>query len=604
MNSSPGFVHRVDEVHGQARIVISSAVDQVIAGESALILEASCAELLALGGAGQGLRSALLPGGGFNFVLNGWQSWSWAGERAPGEAQRRSVMKRMRLFSEGPLPFAAAGDFLSYFYLGLVAGPESLFVVSRNSGGAPLAFRCPADASSLRVELIASGAGYAKGQDVAELRLFSASWPHGAKDGFSACFRDYRHFERLAFLGHEGGLVPGGYESWYNHYTKIDEALIASDLAGLGEPGNLISDWYLGRAKPTIFQVDDGWELRVGDWEAHPGKFPSGMAALRETIEASGCVPGLWVAPLLVTRACAAYRDHQDWILRDGAGRKVLAGWNPNWDGDFWALDLSIPEVGDYLEGLFERIVEDWGYRYLKLDFLYSAFLPGKRSRGGAAFEHWERVIGRITSRIKTASGKPVAWLGCGAPLESSFRHFPLMRIGADTREAWEFPALKLVGHEGRPSAYSNMLATIGRSVLDGTVFVNDPDVVFCRDRNNKLKPLEKELVALVDILLASQVMYSDGADEVREAPVRAFTAGLIKAADRLGAGDFGARRLAKDVFAVESRDGRFRGVANLSDRGWRDPEGLPPGRPVVSHLEGPAGAEAYAAHTISIYEV
>lgn len=604
MNSDPGFVHQVDEVEGQARIVISSAKDQVIGEGSPLALEASCAEILALGCARDSLRSALVPGGDFHLVLNGWQSWSWAGERRPEEVQRPTPVKRMRLFSEGPAQPAARGEFLSYFYLGLVSGTDSLFVLSRNSGGAPLAFRITQDASRLQVELLASGASYAKGQAVAELRIFSASWPFGAKDCFAACFLDYRHFERLAFLGHEGGLVPGGYESWYNHYTHIYEALISADVAGLGEPGNLISDYYLARGKPTVFQVDDGWELRVGDWEAHPGNFPSGMRALCSTIEAGGYIPGLWVAPFLVTRSCAAYREHPEWILRDARGRKVLAGWNPNWSGDFWALDLSLPEVGDYLEALFERIVEDWGYRYLKLDFLYAAFLPGKRARGGAAFEHWERLIGRITSRISNRAGKPVAWLGCGAPLESSFRHFPLMRVGADTKEAWEFPALRLVGHEGRPAAYSNMLATIGRSILDGTVFVNDPDVVFCREKNNRLKVEEKELVALVDILLASQVMYSDGSAEVSEPAVRAFTSRLLDAADCLAGPDFGARRLERDVFAIESRDGRFRGVANLSNKAWRAPEGLPPGRPVVSHTEGPAGSESYSAHTISIYEV
>jgi len=128
--------------------------------------------------------------------------------------------------------------------------------------------------------------------------------------------------------------------------------------------------------------------------------------------------------------------------------------------------------------------------------------------------------------------------------------------------------------------------------------------VVFCREKNNRLKVEEKELVALVDILLASQVMYSDGAGEVTEPAVRAFTSRLLDAADCLAGPDFGARRLERDVFAIESRDGRFRGVANLSNKAWRAPEGLPPGRPVVSHTEGPAGSEAYSAHTISIYEV
>ncbi len=609
MKVDPRFKLDVDELDGQLRIKVSAASDCVIAEGEAVLFNADFGVLAGMAGAPAEWVATIGDPGRKSFLVNGWQSWSFAGELDADEVVRPSYIKRFSMFSQGPARKAGRGELLSYFYVGIRAGEGRLFLVSRNSGGAPLVFRAERQGHALAVAALAEGARFKAGQGVAELRLFWREGLFPTKDAFRDVFRAERHFERLAFLGKDGRLVPGGYESWYNHYTDISEALIEADLVGLTEPGNLISEYYLKRGKPTVFQVDDGWQLRVGEWFTDLDKFPAGARVLRERIEEEGHVPGLWLAPFLVTKRCSVCRDHPEWILEDGDGKRTLAGWNPNWDGDFWCLDLSVPAVEEYLVETFERVIEVWGYRYLKLDFLYAAFLPGKRRGGGAAFEHFERIIGRITLKQADRSGLPVAWLGCGAPLESSWRHFPLMRIGADTREAWEYRVLKLAKHEGRPSAYANMLATIGRSILDGTVFVNDPDVVFCRERNNRLRDREKELVALVAFLLASQIMFSDGADELRTERVLAFTARLVTAFDRLGGREYGAWRIARDVFALESRDGAIRGIINLSDRAWKDASSHWSGDAVVEHARrDPSSAGgatiAFEPRSISIYEV
>jgi alpha-galactosidase len=604
MKLDPRFALTQRELGGQLSLTISASRELAIGEEASLLFETELAELAELALAPAGFAAEASKPARRNFIVNGWQSWSFGGELASFERVRPSYIKRFCLFSQGPAAAAPRHEVMSYFYFGIRAGETRLFLVSRNSGHAPLVFRADRGGTKLRVEAIAAGARYAAGDVVAELRLFCREGYFASKAAFRDIFADFRHFDRLAFLGHDGNLVPGGYESWYNHYTDISESLMEADLAGLDEPGNLISDYYVRRGKPTIFQVDDGWERRVGEWEVDEAKFPKGLALLASRIEDKGYVPGLWFAPFLVTKACAVHRDHQDWILRDQKGRKVLAGWNPNWDGDFWTLDLSLPEVEDYLVHIFERAVEEWGYRYLKLDFLYAGFLPGVRRGGGAAFQHYDRIIGRITSRIRDKAGRPVAWLGCGAPLEVSWRHFPLMRIGADTREAWEYEVLRLVQHEGRPAAYANLLATVGRSILDGTVFVNDPDVVFCREENNRLTETEKELVGLTGFLLASQIMYSDGAGEVRSPSVRAFTARLLAAFDHLEGKDFGATRLAKAVFRIESDDGKVRGLMNLSGRACSLPAAAFDGNPIVEHAARKGGTLAFAPHSISLYEV
>ncbi len=604
MQVQPGFVMQHDRADGRLRIRIFAATDFAIESDETTILQTGFEELLALAEVPAAMRSGFRGPEKPRFIVNGWQSWSYAGELDAEERVRPCVLKRFRVFSQWPGPPERRGEVLSHFYVGVRSGIGRFFIVSRNVGTPPIAFRVGREDLGLAVSMLAKGARFAQGTLVAELIAFHCNDMFAARDAFRAVFAEMGTFKRLAFLGSAEGLVPGGYESWYNHYTNIDERVIGEDLSAIDREPNLIRDYYIARGKPTVFQIDDGWEKAVGEWEIDTAKFPNGLSRLAAQADEKNLIPGLWLAPFLVTRRAAVFHAHPEWLLRDARGKPVRAGWNPNWDGYFYALDLSLPEVEEYLDAIMRRVVDEWGFRYLKLDFLYAGFLPGRRARGGAAYEHYERVIGRITSRIADARGRPVAWLGCGAPLESSYRHFPLMRIGADTLEAWEWPILKVLRHEGRPSAYSNLLATFGRSVLDGAVFVNDPDVVFLRERAMRLSEGEKELVALAARLLASQVMFSDNVADFRDPRARAFSDRIVGLYDRLAGREYAAELRARDVFAIRSRDGCVHGIANLSDAPFSAASGEHDhGEPILEHASRVRGRMSYAPHSISLYE-
>jgi alpha-galactosidase len=333
------------------------------------------------------------------------------------------------------------------------------------------------------------------------------------------------------------------------------------------------------------------------------------MRALAEEIEAKGMIPGIWIAPFLATKGSAIFRERPEWILRDARGKAVPAGFNPGWDGVFFCLDISLREVEEYLAGLFDRIVEEWGYRYLKLDFLYAGFLGGARpgngarANAGAAYEHYDRLMRRLTARVKDSRGRGVAYLGCGAPLEPSFRHFPLMRIGADTKARWEDGLLKyVVRHQGRPAAYTNLTHSIGRSLFDGSIFVNDPDVVFCRTRSMGLSEKEKELVALVAFMLASQIMFSDDPADFGDPEEAAFTARVVGLYDSLAGREYGAERIDRDVYSIFSRDACLRGIVNLSNRAWAA-SGYDPAKALVLHAARVGEGLAFEPRSISLFE-
>jgi alpha-galactosidase len=322
-----------------------------------------------------------------------------------------------------------------------------------------------------------------------------------------------------------------------------------------------------------VFQIDDGWERAVGDWEIDIRRFPHGLRPLVEKIEAAGLIPGLWLAPFLVTKKARLFKEKPGWLLRDGTGRLtasglVRAGWNPNWDGTYYCLDLSLPEVLEYLGSLIDKALEQWGFRYIKLDFLYAGFLPGAYAKGGGAVEHYERACSALTSK-QSVHGKAVAYLGCGLPLGPSLRHFPLSRIGADTRESWDWTLAGLLNHLGRPSAHLCLRDTLGRSFMNGTVYINDPDVIFLRSKNCRLTAVEKETIALVNFFLAGQIMFSDDPQTLGDED-RALTRRIHALYESLDGDEYGAVQLKRDVYRLISRSGRVRGIINLGNKKLR----------------------------------
>ncbi|MDR2552551.1 MAG: alpha-galactosidase [Treponema sp.] len=567
-------------------------------------------ELLEAAGAGEEARSAF-EAGPVMLQTGGWQSWTAGWELAPGETlpARVRLIPALRKMSAPPwdcgrngnAPAAsgkgeAAGSFIMYlragdWYLALAEEPDEAL-------RGPLCFFISPDRRHIRAGLYCPGL---EGGGAAGIRIFLVRGYFALKDALGDLYRQGDRFAALAWLGKR----PGGYESWYNHYTHINEDLLLRDLDGLGRTGNLIKLRYLDRGEPAVFQIDDGWEKAVGEWEADPLRFPRGLKPLAERIEEAGLIPGLWLAPFLVTRKCGIFRNRPHWLLREQDGSPVKAGWNPHWDGTFYCLDLSRGDVLEYLGALMEEVTGRWGFRYIKLDFLYTAFFYGRFASGGTPADHYHRALAVLESRSKTPSGLPAAFLGCGLPLGPSFRHFPLSRIGTDTRETWDWPLARFLRHTGRPSALLSLKDTIGRSFLNRTLFINDPDVIFLRSRRCALTGTEKECIALVNYVLAGQIMFSDN-PLFLDGEDLALTGRISALYDRLEGDEYGALPLEgrggkpSGAYRLISRSGKTGGIINLGDRPWTPPEPLPAGGAWLLDRRIP-GSGSFAPRSVSI---
>jgi alpha-galactosidase len=263
--------------------------------------------------------------------------------------------------------------------------------------------------------------------------------------------------------------------SWYSLYTAIDETTLQCVFDDLGD---LPFD---------VLQVDDGWQVAIGDWEPNT-KFPSGMKALAEKIKSTGRRAGLWLAPLIAVESSRLFREHSDWFLRNTRGKFVSAGFN--WGERLFALDTTHPAVLAWLAALMKQ-VRAWGFDYLKLDFLYAGALPGKRHANMPR----EAAYRQGLKMLREAMGTEAFFLTCGAPILPSLGLCDALRIGPDVSGKWEDPRdAILLGNPTTPGTRNAIRTTVNRLWLQPLV-MTDPDVTYFVERENSLSAEQKQLL-------------------------------------------------------------------------------------------------------------
>lgn len=304
-----------------------------------------------------------------------------------------------------------------------------------------------------------------------------------------------------------------GYSSWYRHYGDIDHDKLVEDLRGTAE---LYRGRDLGPCAP-VFQVDDGYAL-VGDWTSPDAKrFPEGMAFFAQRARELGFVPGIWLAPFLVEKESAVAAEHPDWLLRNDEGELVSAA--GNWSGA-WALDTRKPAVRNHIRHFMDVVTREWGYKLLKLDFLFGACLEphGQMNRG--------QLMADALDLLRDSVPEDTWFDLCGVPLVSAFGRTEFCRIGCDVGLDWDdVPYMRLL-HRERVSTKRSLANTRGRAHLDGVVFRNDPDVFFLRD-DVQLTDAQRLELLTADTMLGGMLLTSDNADAWDVAAHEAFDRAL-----------------------------------------------------------------------------
>ncbi len=275
--------------------------------------------------------------------------------------------------------------------------------------------------------------------------------------------------------------IPLGWCSWYQYYTDITWGDVEKNLKLAPKYGI------------KIFQIDDGYEADIGDWFDTKEGFPD-LESVAEKIKENGLIPGIWIAPFLVSETSRIFHEHPDWVVGKNEKPTVLFR---NWNKNIYALDYRKPEVKEHILGTLKKL-KCLGFKYFKLDFLFAGFGIVFNSDGDSPVRIYREFMEKIR---KTLNGCIVN--GCGAPLLETAGYVDAMRVGGDTTHYWDC-------FEGEICAKNSLRNAITRYFYNKKLWINDPDVLMLRCKETKLSKVQREAISYLVNLLDGLIFLSD----------------------------------------------------------------------------------------------
>ena len=229
---------------------------------------------------------------------------------------------------------------------------------------------------------LAPGASYASPEIVA---AYSA-------EGFSALSRKFHEHVRTKLLRAEMRAKPRPL-----HYNTWEAVYFDHDVEKLKELATRAAEIGVER-----FVLDDGWfggrrhdRAGLGDWVVSNDVYPDGLKPLVDHVTSLGMEFGLWFEPEMVNPDSELYRAHPDWVLGvEGVDQVPFRSQ--------LALDISRPEVANYLFQAIDAVLRDHDISYIKWDMNRDLSHPGGSSATAKAFAQVTALYA-LLDRVRTA---------------------------------------------------------------------------------------------------------------------------------------------------------------------------------------------------------
>ena len=297
-----------------------------------------------------------------------------------------------------------------------------------------------------------------------------------------------------------------GWCSWYYYFNKISPQIILDNLTQVR-----------GRDLPfDVIQIDDGYQDRVGDWLRLRPEFEDKMPVLADAIRKAGYEPGLWLAPFVAEKGSDLVQTHPEYLLRNEYGKAIVAGYNVFWPGHwYYGLDATNPRFEEYIRHVIRTITKEWGFRYLKCDFLFGGCL-----RGGT---HHDLTLSRAEvlrhgmRLIREEAGKGAFIVGCGMPLSAGIGLVEAMRVGPDTGPYWSKAGGRLLNTGAVVGVRNSIRNVMVRSGTHRKLWLLDPDCVMLRKRQTHLTAAERQSQINAIVVSGGLLLYSDDFTQLPE---------------------------------------------------------------------------------------
>ena len=187
------------------------------------------------------------------------------------------------------------------------------------------------------------------------------------------------------------------------------------------------------KAGAEYYVIDCGWHNEepgnilypyVGQWKESKARFAHGVRATTDYIRSLGMKAGLWIEPEIIGVKCEemlSYYDENCFLHRGGKRVAVMGR---------YFLNFRAKKVIDYLSETIRRMAEDYGARYIKMDYNEDiGFCDESLTDDRAAYLAW---IDNMRDRFSDVLIETCSSGGMRMDYET-LKHFPLVSTSDQT---------------------------------------------------------------------------------------------------------------------------------------------------------------------------
>lgn len=296
-------------------------------------------------------------------------------------------------------------------------------------------------------------------------------------EGENRLIGDYARRKAAIYGARRQRKAPSVFCTWYYYGLTVSYEDVAENLAQIREK----------KLPFDVFQVDEGWEITLGEWEPNE-KFPRPMKEVAREIKEAGMEAGIWTSPFIAHETASVWSAHPQWMLRDREGSPILFPMN---DTVYQVFDITNPEVYPYFTELYRKLTFDWGYTYHKLDFTRAAVIYGQ----GNYFDKTVSLVQayyRAVKAVREGMGEGAYFLMCGGLYDPVIGLVDGQRMGADVLSMWRSD----INRDGKALPF-----TVKQNLLRYYMnqwWNNDPDALMVR-RQKRMKRGLRLTLGLLD---------------------------------------------------------------------------------------------------------
>lgn len=213
-------------------------------------------------------------------------------------------------------------------------------------------------------------------------------------EGAGQASRNLHDWARRQGCYDSGAVCPILLNSWEGAYFDFNTKTITDMIDDTRDMGL------------ELFVLDDGWfgnryprnnsGQGLGDWQCNKKKLPEGIGYLADYAHKAGVKFGIWIELEMVNPKSELAERHPEWIVKaDGREATTIRGQ--------WLLDLSNPEVQDFVFGVFDGVMQLGKIDYIKWDANRHVESFGSASLGVQS-HFWTDYVGgfyRVMERIR-----------------------------------------------------------------------------------------------------------------------------------------------------------------------------------------------------------